>query len=79
MARIRELTGDGVDGAYEMAGAPQTFQQAVMSVRAGGVVVCLGNLPRESAFPSTVIEHLIRQELEIRGTWMSYSHPFSRS
>jgi len=74
--QIMGLTGDGVDLALEMAGLPQTLAQAIMAVRARGVVVCMGNQPADATLPTTLIEHTIRQELEIRGTWMSYSPPF---
>jgi L-iditol 2-dehydrogenase len=74
--RIRELTGKGVDIALEMAGFPQTVEQALASTCPRGVVVALGNLANDAQLSSWVIEHTIRQELDLRGTWMSYSAPF---
>src|SRR5207245_8098078 len=39
---VRELTGDGVDYAFEVIGRPETVTQAVRALRAGGTAVAIG-------------------------------------
>jgi len=75
-ARILKLTGDGVDVALEVAGTPATLRQAVAATRPRGVVVLVGNQPGDAAVPASVIDGLMRRELDVRGGWMSYSEPF---
>ena len=76
MGKVMEITGEGADIAFEVAGLPQTLDQAVDSLRPRGVVVCVGNLPGDATLPASLIERTIRKELDVRGTWMSYSAPF---
>lgn len=73
---VMNLTGDGVDIAVEVSGSPKALAQAVAITRPRGVVLCVGNLPSDALLPSGLVERLIRQELTMRGTWMSYSPPF---
>jgi threonine dehydrogenase-like Zn-dependent dehydrogenase len=77
--RIRQATGGGVDVAVEAAGSPAALQQAVHSARPGGHVVLVGNQPQEQSLPLTLVEHIMRQELNLHGSWMSYSAPFPGS
>jgi L-iditol 2-dehydrogenase len=74
--QVMALTGDGVDIAVEVAGAPKALQQAVAVTRPRGIILCVGNLPTDARLPSSLVEHIIRQELSMMGTWMSYSQPF---
>lgn len=73
---VTALTDDGVDIAVEVSGAPQALLQAVAITRPRGVVLCVGNQPGDAALPTSLVEHIIRQELSMQGTWMSYSFPF---
>lgn len=73
---VRSATGGGVDVAVEAAGAPAALEQAVRSVRPGGHVVLVGNQPQEEVLPLSLVEHIMRQEINIHGAWMSYSAPF---
>ena len=75
-ACVKELCGDGVDLALEVAGAPQTLAQTIQVTRPHGVVVCGGNQPLEATLPMTFIEELMRKELRLAGCFMSYSAPF---
>jgi len=74
--QVLATTGDGVDIAVEVSGAPKALIQAVRTVRPRGKILCVGNLPADARLPSQLVEHIIRQELAMHGTWMSYSAPF---
>ena len=74
--QVMAQTGDGVDIAVEVAGAPKALQQAVAITRPQGIILCVGNLPTDATLPSSLVEHIIRHELSMIGTWMSYSSPF---
>ncbi len=75
-AEIKRLTGDGVDLALEVAGAPQTLAQTIQVTRPRGQIVCGGNQPSEASLPLSFIEDLMRKELHLNGCFMSYSSPF---
>ncbi len=73
---IKKLTGDGVDLALEVAGAPQTLLQTIQVTRPRGNIVCGGNQPLDQTLPLSFIEDMMRKELSINGCFMSYSAPF---
>ncbi|MGB8648405.1 MAG: galactitol-1-phosphate 5-dehydrogenase [Anaerolineae bacterium] len=75
-ARVKELTGDGVDLALEVAGVPQTLAQTIQVTRPRGNIVCGGNQPLDASQPMSFIEDLMRKELHLSGCFMSYSAPF---
>jgi L-iditol 2-dehydrogenase len=76
-AAVRALTGgEGVDVAIEVSGAPAGLHAALHMTRAGGDVVCVGNQPGGETLSLALVEHTMRQELNVRGAWMSYSAPF---
>jgi L-iditol 2-dehydrogenase len=74
--RLVEESGGGVDLALELAGAPKTLEQAIQAARPRGSVVLTGNQPKEAVFAAELMETITRKELEVHGTWMSYSAPF---
>lgn len=76
VAEVRQITGDGVDIALEVSGSPKALEQAILMTRPRGRIVCVGNQPENAALPLSFIEHIMRQELEVRGVWMSYTAPF---
>jgi S-(hydroxymethyl)glutathione dehydrogenase/alcohol dehydrogenase len=45
VARVVELTGGGVDHAFEAIGTPATVRQAVRMTRRGGMIVMIGVVP----------------------------------
>ena len=50
--RLREMTGgEGADVVVEAIGNPETFQQALKSVRRGGMVSVVGLFPAAVEFP----------------------------
>ena len=76
VAKVRELTGDGVDISLEAAGVPQTLETTVPITRPRGKVICGGNQPLDKSLPMSFIENMMRRELSIIGCFMSYSAPF---
>lgn len=69
VARIRALTGGrGVDVAFEALGRPETFAQAVESVRDGGRAVMVGIAPAGATAP-VEITRLVRRGIRIVGSY----------
>lgn len=63
--------GNGAHVSIEAAGVPQTYLNALGSVRRGGSVVLLGNPVADVTFPASLISQLMRREVNIKGTWNS--------
>lgn len=76
VAEVRELTGNGVDITLEAAGVPQTLKQTIPVTRPRGRVILAGNQPVDKSLPLSFIENMMRRELSIIGSHMSYSAPF---
>ncbi len=76
VATVRDLTNGGVDLALEAAGSPYALADAIHMADADGHIVCVGNQPQDKSISLELIEHIMRQELNLHGTWMSYSAPF---
>lgn len=77
VAAARAMTdGEGADLVLEVSGSPQGLEMALHMARAGGDVVFVGNQPKDAALRLDLIEHAMRQELDLHGAWMSYSAPF---
>ncbi|KYG89874.1 galactitol-1-phosphate 5-dehydrogenase [Metasolibacillus sp. FSL H7-0170] len=60
----------------ETAGVPQTQVQSVEIVAKLGKIVYVGTAVKEVTFPPHVFEKILRGEVEITGSWMSYTAPF---
>ncbi|GAA0317894.1 galactitol-1-phosphate 5-dehydrogenase [Oceanobacillus sp. FSL W7-1293] len=60
----------------ETAGVPQTQVQSLSVVEKLGQVVYVGTAKKEITFPADVFERILRAELKVYGSWMSYSAPF---
>lgn len=60
----------------ETAGVPQTQVQSVEIVERLGKVVYIGTATKDVTFSPKVFEKILRGEIEITGSWMSYSAPF---
>lgn len=66
---IREATGGrGVDVAFEALGRPETFVQAVESVRDGGRAVIVGIAPVGATAP-VEITRVVRRKIQILGSY----------
>ncbi len=76
VSEVRKLTGDGVDVSFEAAGVPQTLEKTIPVTRPRGRVVLAGNQPVDKSIQLSFIENLIRRELSVRGSHMSFSAPF---
>jgi len=74
--QIRKFTDGGADVVAETAGSKITQQQSILAAKKKGRVVFLGiahsNLPLEEE----AIEHVLRGEIKIQGTWNSYTAPY---
>jgi S-(hydroxymethyl)glutathione dehydrogenase/alcohol dehydrogenase len=68
VARVLELTGGGVDVAFEALGRPETFLQAVGMLRDGGRMVAVGIAPVGERAP-VEITRLVRRGLRIVGSY----------
>ncbi|GKU85152.1 galactitol-1-phosphate 5-dehydrogenase [Niallia sp. NCCP-28] len=60
----------------ETAGVSQTQVQSIEIVEKLGKVVYVGTATKDVVFPPKVFERILRGEIEITGSWMSYSAPF---
>lgn len=60
----------------ETAGHPATQVDAITYCAKGGSVVFIGTSTREVTFSPEVFEKILRGELHVTGSWMSYSAPF---
>lgn len=60
----------------ETAGVPPTQRQALAITARRGTVAYVGTAHQDLVLPPTVFEHILRHELTVRGSWMSYSAPF---
>lgn len=64
------------DVVIETAGSPITQIQAIEYVQRRGKVVYVGTCTQDVKFSPEIFEKLVRYELEVTGSWMSYSAPF---
>ncbi len=69
---IKSVTGGrGADACIEGAGATQTWESCIKSVRSFGHVVCMGNPFGDMTLTQGTYSQLLRKQLTIRGTWNS--------
>ena len=69
---IHEVTaGRGADACIEGAGATQTWESCIKSVKSFGHVVCMGNPFGDMTLTQGTYSQLLRKQLTIRGTWNS--------
>lgn len=61
---------------FETAGSHQTQLQAVKYADRKGKVVFVGTSTHQITFDAKDFELILRRELELTGSWMSYSAPF---
>lgn len=71
---VRRLTEGGVDYAFEVIGRPDTVQQAVRAVRAGGTAVAVG-LAAGAATAAIGINDLVLQEKTLKGSLYGSARP----
>jgi S-(hydroxymethyl)glutathione dehydrogenase / alcohol dehydrogenase len=71
---VRELTGGGVDYAFEAIGRPETVTDAVRSLRAGGVAVAIGVAPPAARAEISPFD-LVLQEKTLKGSIYGSTRP----
>jgi L-iditol 2-dehydrogenase len=77
VARIREACGGGgADVVLETAGNNPGRELAVLAVRKQGTIVIYGSAHSDVVFKPAVFEKVLRHEINIVGSWNSYSVPF---
>jgi Zn-dependent alcohol dehydrogenase len=74
VAAARELSGGGVDYAFEVIGLADTVAQAVRALRAGGTAVAIGIAPRTVVAPIGLTD-LVTQEKTLRGSIYGSTRP----
>ena len=74
--RINEITSGGAEVVAETAGNSITQQQAILSTRKKGRVVFVGISHSRLHLDENTVEHILRGEISIRGSWNSYTAPF---
>jgi Zn-dependent alcohol dehydrogenase len=73
---VRELTGGGVDYAFEVIGLPATVLQAVGALRTGGTAVAIGLAPAGAQAPVDLNE-LVRSEKTLKGSIYGSMRPYA--
>lgn len=74
--RVREACGGGADVVLETAGNNPGRELAILAVRKQGTIVIYGSAHSDVVFKSDVFEKVLRHEINIVGSWNSYSVPF---
>lgn len=64
------------EAVIETAGSSITQKQAIEFVSKRGKVVYVGTSTKDVVFDPETFEKILRGELEVTGSWMSYSAPF---
>lgn len=65
-----------VDYAFETAGIPFLQAQILELVKKRGTVVYVGTAHGDVTLPGVTFERILRGELNVTGSWMSFSAPF---
>ncbi|MDN5804378.1 MAG: Zn-dependent alcohol dehydrogenase [Microlunatus sp.] len=63
LARIRELTGDGVDYSFEAIGLKPTTEQAFAMLRPGGTAVVVGMIPLGTSVEIPGVDFMFEKKL----------------
>jgi S-(hydroxymethyl)glutathione dehydrogenase/alcohol dehydrogenase len=74
VAAVRDLTGGGVDYAFEVIGLAATIEQAVECIRPGGKAVIVGMTPLGTKV-SVDAYPLVFQQKTLMGTSYGNAHP----
>ncbi|AXI38211.1 galactitol-1-phosphate 5-dehydrogenase [Bacillaceae bacterium ZC4] len=73
---IRKLTNGGADIVAETAGSVITQQQAILAAKKKGRVVFLGITHKGLDLKEETMDHVLRGEVTIKGSWNSYAPPY---
>lgn len=72
--QVRDLTGGGVDFAFEMAGAVRAMELAFKITRRGGTTVTAGLPPPSAALPVPLVQ-LVAEERTLKGSYIGTCVP----
>jgi L-iditol 2-dehydrogenase/galactitol-1-phosphate 5-dehydrogenase len=72
----RNIDNNGVDEVFEVSGANTAKKDAIHIVKPGGSIILIGTSNNDINFDRKTFELIIRKELKLIGSWMSYSSPF---
>jgi len=75
VAAIKELTGGGVDLAFDTYGSGETTRQAVESLRKNGSAVVVGIAPIEDRSQIDLVD-MVRQQKHLSGCYYGSGSPF---
>lgn len=76
VAAVRELSGGGVDFAFEVIGLSHTMEQAVRMLAPGGLMMIVGAMRFDATIPLPGIA-MLYNEWRVQGTYLG-SSPFTR-
>lgn len=76
VAKIRDLTSGGADVVVETAGSRITQEQSILVARKKGRIIYMGISHTDLPLAEETVEHLLRGEITIQGTWNSYTAPY---
>ncbi|MBB6450914.1 L-iditol 2-dehydrogenase [Geomicrobium halophilum] len=74
--KVRTYTEGGADVVAETAGSVITQQQAILAARKKGQVIFLGITHQGLALNKEAMDHIMRGEITIKGSWNSYTSPY---
>ena len=74
VGQVKELTGGGVDFAFEMAGSVQALGVAYRMTRRGGTTVTAGLPPPDDVWPVPAV-NLVAEERTLKGSYVGSSVP----
>jgi len=66
----------GVDVTFESSGSNDAKNNSILVTKSKGNIVLIGTSPENVSFKGNIFELILRKELVLMGTWMSYSSPF---
>ncbi|MFD1064926.1 galactitol-1-phosphate 5-dehydrogenase [Oceanobacillus locisalsi] len=73
---IREMTNGGAEVVVETAGTVITQQQSILISKKKGRIVFLGITHKGLELSKEAMNHIMRGELTIQGSWNSYTPPY---
>jgi len=72
----RQVEGNGVDLAIESSGHNSSRITAINITKGKGEIILLGTSSNDIKIEAEIFERIVRKEILLRGSWMSYSAPF---
>lgn len=74
--KIKEITNGGADVVAETAGTDITQQQSILATKKKGRVIFLGITHKGLDLSEETMDHILRGEITIKGSWNSYTPPY---